>query len=288
MERELWLVLYHIVTKLDSGQGIWKYSNADIVTVYLWAVVHDRPTSWATVKANWTNHLCPKVLPSQSCLSRRLRRSEVQQLMTAVEETWLGVVCVKQWWLKVIDAKGLAISRISKDADAGYGRGAGGQENGYKFYAVWGAGPLPMAWALAPMNVSEKTMARLLIRDLPGEGYLLGDAEYDANVLYDLAHEAGYQLLAPQRKSNGRLGHRHQSPYRLRSIELRKRLFGRGIFRYRRQIERDFGGLTSFGGGLICLPSWARRFTRVRNWVHAKLLINAAKWFLNHPQLAVA
>jgi len=207
--------------------------------------------------------------------------------MTSVEEAWLALVCARQWWLKVIDAKPLVVSNVSKDADAAYGRGAGGNQKGYKFYAVWGVGPLPIAWALAPMNVSEKKMAQLLIPDLPGEGYLLGDNEYDVNNLYDLAHEAGHQLLAPKRKSKG-LGHQHHSLYRLRCIELRKRLFGRGICRYRGQIERDFGGLTSFGGGLICLPSWARRFTRVRNWVHAKLLINAARWFLNHPQLALA
>lgn len=287
MERELWSSLYHVVMKLDSGYGAWKYSAGDIVVVYLWAVVHDRPTSWAAANMNWPSNLCPKHLPSQSCLSRRLRQPGVQQLMTAAEETWLAAVCVGQWWLKIIDAKPLPVSPISKDADAGYGRGAGGKQKGYKFYAVWGVGPLPMAWALAPMNVSEKIMARFLIRDLPGEGYLLGDNEYDVNALYDLAHEADHQLLAPQRKST-RLGHQRHSPYRLRCIELRKRSFGRGICRYRGQIERDFGSLTSFGGGLICLPSWVRRFTRVRNWVHAKLLINAARWFLNHPKLAPA
>jgi hypothetical protein len=287
MERELWSLLYHVVRKLDSGYGRWKYSCGDIVAVYSWAVVHDRPTSWATVKGNWNSDLCPVCLPSQSCLSRRLRQSETQQLMTAVEEAWLALACVEQWWLKVIDAKPLAISNFSNDVDAGYGRGAGGYQNGYKFYAVWGVGPLPMAWALAPMNVSEKIMARFLIRDLPGGGYLVGDNEYDTNVLYDLAGQANYQLLAPQRAST-QLGHQRHSPYRLRCIELRKRPFGRSIWSYRGQIERDFGGLTSFGGGLTGLPSWVRRFTRVRNWVHAKLLINAARWFLNHPKLALA
>jgi hypothetical protein len=287
MERELWNLLYHVVMKLDSQHGDWKYSSGDIVVVYLWAVLHDRPQSWAVLKSNWSLDLCPKHLPSQSCLSRRLRRQEVQQLMTAVEEAWLGIACMEQHWLKVIDGKPLSVSNVSKDADASYGRGAGGKQKGYKFFAIWGVGPLPVAWAFAPMNVSETKMARLLIRDLPGEGYLLGDNEYDANVLYDLAHDSGYQLLAPQRKGT-MPGHVRHSPYRLRCIELRKKPFGRYVFRYRRQIERDFGGLTSFGGGLTCLPSWVRRFTRVRNWVHAKLLINAARWFQNHPIIAVA
>ena len=247
MERELWGLVYHVVQELDSGHGHWKYSAGDIVVVFLWAVVHDRPTSWAAIKTNWSNDLCPKSLPSQSCLSRRLRRAETQQLMTAVEEAWLALVCVERWWLKVIDAKPLPISCISKDTDARYGRGAGGYQNGYKFYAVWGVGPLPVAWALAPMNVSEKIMARSLICDLRGGGYLLGDNEYDSNVLYDLAHEANHQLLAPQRKSTS-LGHQRHSPYRLRCIELRKQPFGKSISNYRWEIERNFGGLTSGGG----------------------------------------
>jgi hypothetical protein len=33
------------------------------------------------------------------------------------------------------------------------------------------------------------------------------------------------------------------------------------------------------------LPPWVRRFPRVRNWVNAKLLINAARWFRNHPEV---
>lgn len=284
MERELWMLLYRVVKELDTPFGSWRYSSGDIVVVYLWAVVHDRPTCWATIKTNWPNDLRPKHFPSQSIVSRRLRRESVQQLMTAVEETWLAVTGVAFWWLKVIDGKPLWVSNVSKDKDAGYGRGAGGKHKGYKLYAVWGVGPLPIAWGFAPINVSEKTMARLLIPDLPGEGYLLGDAEYDVNALYDLAHEAGYQLLSPKRRSRG-LAHQRHSPYRLRSIDLLKQPFGKSLFRYRRQIERDFGGLTSFGGGLTCLPSWVRRFPRVRNWLQAKLLINAARWLLNHPEM---
>jgi DNA-directed RNA polymerase specialized sigma54-like protein len=58
----------------------------------------------------------------------------------------------------------------------------------------------------APMNVSEKTMARHLIPTLPGAGYLVGDPEYDANPLYDLAAEAGFQLVAKKRRDRGRGG----------------------------------------------------------------------------------
>lgn len=289
MERELWISLYGIVRRLDKRWGSWKYSASDIVAVYLWAAVHDRPMSWAVRTEHWPEELRPKHFPSQSTLSRRMRRADARQLMGHVETTWLTLVGVGGWWLRVIDAKGLTVSGLSKDADARYGRCAGGMAKGYKLFAIWGEGPLPLAWALASMNQSEKTMARQLIPNLPGEGYLLGDAEYDSNALYDMAHEAGYQLLARkrQRRSKG-LGHQRQSPYRLRCIELLKRPFGKRLYRFRRQIERDFGGLTSFSSGLSPLPAWVRRFPRVCNWLQAKLLINAARWFKKNLPAALA
>jgi hypothetical protein len=282
MERELWSLLYAIATKLDKPWGRWKYSTADIVVVYFWSVVHDRPMCWSVNKANWPEDLRPR-LPPQSTLSRRMRHSDAEQLMTNIEHTWLAMIGVSQYLIRMIDGKPLAISGVTKDQDAGYGRGAGGMQKGYKLHAVWATGPLPLAWGLAPMNRSEKTMARVLIPTLPGGGYLLADTEFDSNALYDLAHEAGHQLVAQKRQKNRGLGHRRQSPYRLRSIELLQHRFGRTVYRFRRQIERDFGNLVSFGGGLTCLPAWVRRLTRVRNWVQAKLLVNVARWFHNHP-----
>jgi hypothetical protein len=285
MERELWTLLYRMATKLDKRWGDWKYSAADILVVYFWCVVHDRPMCWGLEKSNWPEDLRPKCLPSQATFSRRMRRDEVRQLMTTIEQTWLGLVGVCQKLVRVIDGKPLTVSGVSKDADAGYGRGAGGMQKGYKLHAVWAAGPLPIAWALAPMNRSEKTMARELIPSLPGGGYLLGDPEFDCNALYDLAHSAGHQLVTPKRQKQHGLGHRPQSAYRLRSIDLMKTKFGKQLYRQRRQIERDFGNLTSFGGGLTCLPPWVRRFPRVRNWLNAKLLVNAARWFRKHSEV---
>ena len=289
MERELWILLYEVAMKLGKPWGRWKYSTAEIVGVYFWCVVNDRPMCWGVDKTNWPIDLCPKRLPPQSTLSRRMRRSDAQQLMTEIEQTWLAIVGVSGLLIRMIDGKPLGVSGVSKDADAAYGRGAGGMQKGYKLHAVWGSGPLPLAWGLAPMNRSEKTMARELIPSLPGEGYLLGDPEFDSNALYDLAHDAGHQLLVPKRQKQHGIGHRRHSLYRLRSIELMKRQFGKALYRFRRQIERDFGNLVSFGGGLTCLPAWVRRFPRVRNWVQAKLLVNAARWFRNHPAvIAVA
>jgi hypothetical protein len=279
MERELWLALYQFVMGSSvRGKG-WRYTTGAIAMVYFWAAVHDRPMSWATQKDHWPDDLRPPRLPSQSQLSRRMRGGDMVELMTEVENAFVALIGADKKWVRIIDGKPLEVSNVSKDQDAGYGRSARGMHKGYKLHAVWSDGPLPLAWALAPMNVSEKTIARGLIPTLPGEGYLLADSEFDANALYDLAHAAGHQLVARKRQKKKGLGHRRQSPYRLRSIELLQTTYGKTLYSWRRQIERDFANLVSFGGGLACLPPWVRTFHRVRNWVHAKLLLNAARWF---------
>src|SRR5689334_41456 len=106
---------------------------------------------WAVVNTNWPDDLRPSRLPPQSTLSRRMRRADAQQLMTDIEQAWLILVCAGQLLISIIDGKPLAVSGVSKDPDAGYGRGAGGMQKGYTLYAVWAAGPLPLAWGLAAM-----------------------------------------------------------------------------------------------------------------------------------------
>jgi hypothetical protein len=139
------------------------------------------------------------------------------------------------------------------------------------------------------MNASEKTMARHLIPTLLGGGYLLGDVQYDVGYLYELATEAGFQLVAKKTKGRG-LGHRRQPLGRLRSIELLQTEFGRALYQQRNAIECRFGTLTSIGGGLGPLPTWVRHFNRVRNWVQAKIITVAVRWLLlNEPtKLALA
>jgi hypothetical protein len=287
LERELWMALYLLTTVLDNPWGSWRYSTADVLGVYFWAAVHDRPTSWAANPKTWPDDLRPILLPPQSTLSRRLRRPETVELMTAVEQHLLALVVVGNCLVHMVDGKALGVSGVSKDPDAGYGRGAGGMQKGYKLHAVWGRGPMPTAWGLAAINVSEKTMARWLMPDLPGGGYLVGDMQYDVNYLYDAAAESGFQFVAKKTRSRGAggLGHRRQSAGRLRSIELSKTPFGRALFKQRNAIERCFGAWTSFGGGLGPLPAWVRRFSRVRSWVQAKILVSGLRWLiLNAPQ----
>jgi hypothetical protein len=53
--------------------------------------------------------------------------------------------------------------------------------------------------------------------------------------------------------------------------------FGRALLRSRGLIERFFGNADSRAEGLGELPAWVRTHRRVRNWVHAKLIINAVR-----------
>lgn len=291
MERELWKLLYRLACRFDNRFGQWRYSSVEIVVIYLWAVLHDRPLQWATDARQWPDDLRPAMLPSQSTLSRRLQTPEVVQLMLELEDQLRSLLVVRQVLFQVIDGKALAVSPISRDAEATFGRGSGGWQKGYKLHAIWGHGPLPVAWALSSLHVSEKVIARQLIEDLPGGGYLLGDAQYDVNPLYDRATQAGWQLVAKKTRGRGKggLGHRRQSPGRLRSIALLQHEFGQMLYQERKQIERYFGTLTATGGGLAALPAWVRGFQRVRNWVHAKLLAHAARWLLKRqPKTALA
>ena len=105
----------------------------------------------------------------------------------------------------------------------------------------------------------------------------MGDGNFDANAVHDEAARHGGQLVAPRRNGPGKgLGHRPQSPARLRCIDLLENglsSFGRELHAMRAVIERKFGYLASTGGLLGSLPAWVRCHARVRMWVQAKLII---------------
>ena len=277
MERELWLILYHIALECDQLSKA-RYRPAVIVGVYCWAVLHDRPVCWACERRNWPESLFDEpcfCLPSQSTMSRRLGRPDTEQVLDQA-----SALLVEAWafcWVKIIDAKPLSIGGFSKDGDARWGRSVKGIAKGYKLYAIWGRGAMPVVWGLASMNVGEATMARRMIALLEGGGYLLGDCQYDSNALHALAREHGYQLVAPRKKPGTGLGHRAHATERLRALELLHTPFGHALFNHRSHIERNLAWLTNCAGGLQPLPAWVRRFHRVRLWVYAKLLLNALR-----------
>lgn len=274
MERELWSVLYHIAMVCDESQP-WRgevYRDFQIVVVYFWAVLHDRPTCWACRPEHWPDDLRPQKLPSQPTMSRRLRTTEVQRLVYVMEH---GLTKLRDpGWVAAVDGKPLVVGSHSKDPDCRWGRAGRGYAKGYKLHAVYGTSPMPLAWELAPINVGEPEVAARLIPTLDGGGYLLGDKQYDSNPLHDAAQRAGYQLVAQRKRPHAGLGHRLHTPGRLRSITLLQNKFGQALYGCRDDIERRFGWLTSHAGGLAPLPSWVRRYHRVQSWVQAKLIIH--------------
>lgn len=279
MERELWPPLYHLVIEVGKTMRLTgvTFQPHVIAWVYFWAALHDRPVAWACQQENWsTTTLRPVGLPSESTMSRRLRRLDTALFLRAVIER------IRQTedpgLIAIIDGKPLPIGGSSEDPEARCGHTNTGWDKGYKLYAVWDGRPVPAVYRVYPMNQNEDKVAEEMLGELAdGGGYLLGDAEYDANGVYDAAGAAGYQLLAPREDPKAGLGHHYQSPYRLRCIDLLARPFGRDLFAARGRIEREFGHLTSFGGGLGPLPSWVRHQKRVWLWVTAKLLINAMR-----------
>lgn len=287
MDGELWASLYSWIQLVDKEhlQDPRKgHRDAAVVAAYEFAVLHDRPVCWACDERHWAGvpqGQRPEQLPSQPTLSRRLNHDPgVRRFRAELAEAMDSSLCIAAvLMLGLIDGKALAIPRHSTDPDADFGRGAGAVEKGYRLHTLWHDGsPLPI-WEVRPMSVAESVVARRLIAQLPdGGGYLLGDSWFDADNLYDRAHAKGRQLLAERRKRDARgLGHRRNSPHRLHAKEMLAREAGRQLYRLRRDVERRFGNLVSFGAGLGPLPPWVRRISRVRLWVEGKLFFNAIR-----------
>jgi hypothetical protein len=265
--------------RFDPREG---FTDHDIVRVWYWAVIHDRPTSWALDRRHWPPHLRRGLeLPSDTTMSRRLATPAVRGLLAQLEQRVTRPAGAGLYWM--VDGKPLAIGGCSKDRQAGYGRAAGGKAKGYKIHAIVAPDGAVAAWRVAPMNKDERVMAeRLLKAGPPIQGYLVADSNYDSNPLHEACAARGdLQLVTRRRYGPGRgTGHRRQSPGRLRSIALLESpepRFGEGLLGARAAIERAFGNLTNWGGGLTGLPPWVRTHRRVHRWVQAKLVLTALK-----------
>jgi hypothetical protein len=284
MEHQLWKAIVAVLLRLAKPRTPTRFTfrAEEIVKVYYWAVICDRPTSWACQKKHWPIHLRKGPLPSAATMSRRLRSPAVVALLDALERR---VVAPKRpGLLWIMDGKPLPIGGCSKDRQAGYGQAAGTKAKGYKLHAVIQTDGAVAQWRVAPMNKDERVMAERLVRAAPSEvvGYLVADANYDSNPLHKVCERRGnLQLVTPRRYGPGKgTGHRKQTAGRLRSIALTESpfpAFAMQLFKDRVEIERQFGNLTNWGGGLSGLPAWVRTHRRVRRWVQAKLVLTRLK-----------
>lgn len=283
MERDLWK---RIVQALRHLPRRWRrnarYRDDQILAVFFWAALHDRPVSWACRRENWPAQAWRRALPDQSTMSRRLRhpgmREQLIALLRILQQD--DRVCTQL----IVDGKALPVSEYTTDADARTGWGAGRYMKGYKLHLLIDSAWRVLAWRVRPMNEAEPVVAGDLLRDassaemLPDHAVVLGDSAYDSNPLHAIAAAYGVQLVAPPKTSAGGGGHRRHHPGRLRSLRRTKGGSARRRWGRRRgTIERYFGALASVGGGLAALPPWARREHRTELWVGAKLLIHAAR-----------
>jgi hypothetical protein len=278
MERELFVLLISILDTLPESRhrpAKARFTDRDILLVWLWATLHDRPIDWACKRQNWPWHDRTRPLPSGSTMSRRLRTESVTTLGARALEA-LRVPVHERPDQRLMDAKPLQISGNSVDPDARCGRACGMMAKGYKLHSIADLAGNQRVYEVTPLNVHEARVARVLLERLPMTpgGTLLADGNYDWNDLYDLAAARGVQFIAaPRRKLALALGHHRHSPHRLRAIRLRKRR--PGVLDQRRRIEGHFGTMGNVIGGLAPLPNHVRGLTRVRRWVTAKLIVDA-------------
>lgn len=283
MERELWSELIDVVHEAarDHRQRQRHFRDETIVLTWLWAVLHDRPISWATSRSNWPFYMRIKHLPTSSTMSRRMR---IPSVIALIKRVWDALPRVtNQDTLLIIDGKPLPVGGYTTDRDTTSGRACGGFAWGYKLYLVIDEFSRVHAWKVQPMSTSEQSMARELIPEAAASAgpdkWLLGDKIYDSNRLYDLAQEHGLRLLTQRMRTNDPIGPK-QSQGRARAIEMLERpgtQEGRELFARREKIERFLGTLCCTGGGLGPLPGFVRGLERVRRWVGGKLLLHTLR-----------
>lgn len=274
MERELWKVVYTKLKRVARGfdQKYVHYQPWRIAAVLLWAALHDRPVSWACDKRNWSaTRLKPGRLPSEATMSRRTQRTVFALFLNRLTDEFRGTG-PPAWELK-IDGKPLPVGKCSKDPDAR----SNNHGKGYKLHALWGTKCLPEVWEVTAARENEGSAAVRLLAQVKGKGFVYADGSYEDNRVYDAAGASGYLLLAhPGTQATGG-GHGYQSEYRLLALSFFETGLGWGLYRHRTGIERAFGNMGAFGGGLGPLPNWVRRLGRVTRWVCCKLVINAAR-----------
>lgn len=285
MERELWRWIARTLKAAPRTRPRNAvYTDSQIAAVYLWAVLHDRPVSWACRRENWPMQAWRRELPDQSTMSRRMRRPEMRSLMRDLLERIQRTF--DRGEVLIVDGKGLHIGPQSRDPDAHAGYAAGRIGKGYKLHLILDAqSQAVVAHETHPMNIAEPTTAAELMRDassrIPPKSLLLGDCAFDSNPLHAAAHTRDCQLIAPRHRPRTGLSNQKHHPNRFESMRFTEgtdeMVWRQTLHPIRVGIERFFGALASASGGLIALPAWVRRLHRVRLWVAAKLIVNAAR-----------
>ena len=276
MEGQVWRMVESLVRGAQPPSGRFRFSDAEILRVVLWAVLHDRPMAWACCPEHWTGTWRTARLPHASTISRRWRSPALQEKVGRLYQEAVRRLGGGGRYV-AIDGRPLVVGGCSKDPDARAGRGARGMARGYKMYAAVDTQRVILAYQIHPMSMAEQTVALSLLPQLPAEATrVVGDKIYDSIKLHRVAAASGRRLYTPLREN--RVG-RRQQPRRLRLLRLLQSDVGRRLMLWRTGIERTFGNNTTVSFGFKGLPAWARRSHRVERWMWGKTLLYHA-WLL--------
>ena len=285
MDKKVWSIITKMVVSVNrsikrTGRHPC-YSDILIIRMYLWAVCHDRPMCWACHRRNYNTVFRPRVLPSVSQFSRRLKTERIEKMIQAVNERLSQNPSFPM--LSFFDGKALAVSKHSHDKDAKKGYADGSFRKGYKLHA-WATqdGRIPR-FRVLPMNCGEPNTATELADLIPNGSLVLADANYDSGKLYQAVDDRNSQLLTPLKGMAQSVTQLHRMPEaRKRAMKLWQH-FGKQckeVLKLRYEIERIFSAISCFGGGLNPLPAWVRGLSRVQKWVSAKLIFYHARLLL--------
>lgn len=291
MDRDVWKSVVARVTVADrrvrralgpERREQVRYSNRLIVSMYCWAVGHDRPLCWACDRAHYGALFRPRKLPSVSQFCKRVKDDErVRQTLQALHELTCDAGGGQAPSLvSCFDGKLLPVAMHSRDPDAHKVRTNAGYLRGYRLHAWADRGKI-VVWSVTAANAGEQTVAEALCPHLPPlspEAVILGDVRYDSAGLYArVAACTAAALLTPlQGKSRSEKKRRGMGAARRSAVEAWERHapLARMALRDRLQIEGVFGTLTATAGGLAPLPGWVRRLDRVTRWVGVKVIFH--------------
>jgi Transposase DDE domain len=266
-----------------------------IVAMYLWAVAHDRPQSWACDRVHYGSLFRPRKLPSVSQFNRRMNEPRTRLILQRVHDELAGPITATA--LSYLDGKPLPVGVASKDPDARSGHVMGGYAKGYKLHAWMTEDRRIPLWIVMPLNVDERPMAQVLIgqvNELSPRSLILADQNYDTYTLHKMIDARGGRLLVkPKGSADGKrnadnLKKMGAARRELLKVRAEQPDLLRYIHKQRINAESILGNLCGCSGGLTGLPPWVRRLPRVRRWVGGKMILYHAKLRARKPLATAA
>jgi Transposase DDE domain len=281
MEDRLWDIVCVVLPECKASSR-QTYSDREVLLVVLWAVLHDRPMSWACEPEHWSTRRRLRNLPHASTISRRVRKPGLASLLEAAHVRSRELLKTSSGQA-MIDGKPLLVSDYSRDPDARNGRAMRRFGRGYKLHAVIDAAGVVLAFSVLSLNVQERKAAGKLLPAVSNSvRRVFADGNYDSGPLQRQLESTGLKLYTPL--INNYAGPRSH-PRRRRLARIMNHEIGDRIANAREHIERQFGLLGNLGFGLKGLPNWVRRHGRVARWVSCKLLLFHA-WKLSKQTAA--